>query len=212
MATANMGLVLPVVGTTVGPTYGTLNNTAFETIDTHDHSSGKGVQIPTSGININANLEFNSNAAVEITFAAFESTTTPGTNRSLWTDSTGDFYYKNSSGTDVQITNGSSLAAVGSGVWTYSEPSSFPYSVVTGDAQKVLGIETTTANTVNLPAATNVMFFAVKDITGTANTNNISVSPNGSDTIDGVNATYTIQENYASRMLVSYGVSAWYVI
>ena len=212
MATANMTLVLPVVGVTVGPTYATLNNTAFETIDTHDHTTGNGVQVPTAGININANLEFNSNAAVELTFAAFESTTTPGTNRSLWTDATGDIYYKNSSGTDVQITNGSAIAAVGSGVWTYSAPSSYPYSVVTGDTQKVLGVDPSSAKTLNLPAATNVMFFAIKDITGTAATNNITVAPNGGDSIEGVAGNYTINEGYASRMLMSDGVSAWHII
>lgn len=211
MTTLNMDLNLPVVGTTTGPTYATQINTAFETVDTHDHTSGKGVQIPSAGININANLEFNSYAVVEVLHVSMESTTTPSTNRSIWTDSTGDIYYKNSSGVDVQITNGSSIAAVGSGVVTYSEPSSFPYSVVTGDAQKVLGIDTSTANTLNLPAATNVMWFYIKDITGSAATNNITVTPNGGDTIDGV-SSLAINENYASRVLVSDGVSAWYVI
>jgi hypothetical protein len=213
MATLNMNLNLPTVGVTAGPTYATLNNTAFETIDTHDHTTGKGVQVPTAGININADLEFNSNAAKELSFVGLESQgSAPSTNLSVYVDGSNDLYYKNSSGTSVQLTNGSSIAAVGSGVVTYSAPSSFPYSVVTGDAQKILGIDTSTAKTLNLPAATNVMWFGVKDITGSAATNNISVAPNGSDTIEGVNATYALNEDRSCRMLISDGTSAWYVV
>ena len=212
MATANLGLVLPVVGVTVGPTYATLNNQAFEVLDLHDHTSGKGVQVPAAGININADLSYNSNAATSLTFAAFVSTTSPGTNRSIYTDGTGDLYYKNSAGSDVQITSGNVIAAVGSGVWTYAEPAVFPYAVVPGDAQKVLGITTTVGRTINLPPATNVIFFTIKDISGQAATNNITITPAGVDTIEGVAASFTLNENYASRMLMSDGVSAWYIV
>lgn len=213
MATLNMSLNLPTVSVTAGPTYATQLNTAFETIDLHDHTSGKGVQVPTAGININADLEFNSSAAKELKFIGLESQgSAPSTNLSVYVDSSNDLYFKNSSGTSVQITNGSSLAAVGSGVITYSEITSSPYSVLTSDAQKILGVNTTTAKTLNLPAATNVMWFTIKDISGQAATNNISVAPNGTDTIDGVNATATINETYASRVLISDGVSAWYLI
>lgn len=213
MATTNMSLNLPVVGTTAGPTYATLNNTAFETVDAHDHTSGKGVQVPTAGININATLEFNSNAATEIKYIALESQgSAPSDNLSVYVDSSNDLYYKNSFGTSVQLTNGSVIAASGSGVVTYSEITTSPYSVVTGDAQKILGVNTTTAKTLNLPAATNVMWLGIKDINGQAATNNISVAPDGSDTIDGVNATLALNENYTARYLMSDGVSAWYII
>ncbi len=56
------------------------------------------------------------------------------------------------------------------------------------------------------------MAFWVKDITGTAATNNITVTPNGTDTIDGVNASITINENAAARMLISDGAAAWYIL
>ena len=213
MATTNMVLNLPVVGTTAGPTYATLNNTAFETIDAHDHTSGKGVQIPAAGLNINANLEFNSNAAIELSFIGLESQgSAPSTNLSVYVDASNDLYYKNASGTSIQLTDGGTIAAAGSGLITYSAPGAYPYTVVTGDAQSVLGVDTSTAKTINLIAASNAMAIWIKDITGTANTNNISITPNGGDTIDGANATYTIDENYASRMLISDGVSAWYVV
>jgi hypothetical protein len=50
-----MTISLPTVGVTAGPTYASLVNAAFETVDAHDHTTGKGVQVPTAGININAN-------------------------------------------------------------------------------------------------------------------------------------------------------------
>ena len=207
-----MSLDLPIVGTTAGPTYATMLNAAITTVDEHDHTSGKGVQIPTSGLNINASLEFNSNSAVGLTFLGLEAQgSAPGTNQSVYVNVSNDLYYKNSSGTSVQITNGSNIAAVGSGVITYSEITTTPYSVVTGDAQKVLGVDTSTPRTLDLPAATNVMWFKVKDIDGTAGTNNITVDANGSDTIDGA-ATHVITENFGSRVFMSDGVSAWYIV
>lgn len=212
MATLNMNLNLPVVVTTVGPIYATLLNQAFTDIDSHDHTSGKGVQIPTAGINMNATFDMNSNPIEELTYLGLEAQgSAPTLNRTVYVDGSNDLYYKNNAGTSVQITSGGSIAAVGSGVVTYSEITTTPYSVVTGDAQKVLGVDTSVARTLNLPAATNVMWFMVKDIDGTAATNNITVSPNGSDTIDG-GASLTINENYAGRSLMSDGVSKWFVV
>lgn len=56
MATPNMNLTLPTVSVTAGPLYATENNEAFEAIDAHDHTSGKGVLVPVAGLNINADL------------------------------------------------------------------------------------------------------------------------------------------------------------
>ena len=43
--TTNMGLVLPTPGERLGPTWATDLNTALTLVDSHDHSSGKGIQI-----------------------------------------------------------------------------------------------------------------------------------------------------------------------
>jgi hypothetical protein len=214
MATLNMALNLPVVGVTAGPTYATLNNTAFSTIDSHDHTTGKGVQVPASGININASLEFNSNAAIELTFLGLEAqSSAPSTNLSVYVDNSSDLYYVNSSGTSVQITNGAALASSGSGVIGFRSVSAND-AVATGDAQKIIGVDTGTAVTLTLPAASNEMWFGIKDIAGTAATNNITVTPNTDDKIESgaANDDYIINENYASRMLISDGVSAWYIL
>lgn len=42
-----MGLLLPTVSVTPGPTYATMNNTAFTTIDSHTHAPGFGAPVLT---------------------------------------------------------------------------------------------------------------------------------------------------------------------
>ena len=56
--TPYMNLTLPTVSTTEGPEYATENNTAFTTVDSHNHTSGQGVQVPVAGLNINDDLSF----------------------------------------------------------------------------------------------------------------------------------------------------------
>lgn len=51
--TPNMNLTLPVPTSTPGPDYAIQNTEAFETIDEHNHTPGRGVLVPISGININ---------------------------------------------------------------------------------------------------------------------------------------------------------------
>lgn len=206
-----MSLNLPTVGVTAGPTYATQVNTAFEDVDAHDHTTGKGVQVPSAGININANLEFNDYALLEIGYAAFTASAAPSTTKSVYVATSGDLYYYNASGTSVQLTNGGSINAAGSGLLSYSSIGAYPYSVLTTDAQKVLGVDTSAARTLNLPAASNEMAFWVKDEVGTASTYNITVSANGGDTIDGA-SSWTLNEDWGARMFISDGTSSWAVL
>ena len=109
--TTNMSLIQPAVGVTVGPTWSSELNTSLGLIDTHDHTSGKGVQITPSGLNINADLEFNQNDATELRTLAFDSgsaATSTDDTRALY-HSGGDIYWRNATGTAVQITDGTSV-------------------------------------------------------------------------------------------------------
>ena len=74
------------------------------------------MQITPSGININADLEFNQNDATELRTLAFDSgsaATSTGDTRALY-HSGGDIYWRNATGTAVQITDGSAVK-VGAG-------------------------------------------------------------------------------------------------
>jgi hypothetical protein len=210
--TTNMGLVLPTVGVTADSTGESQLLTAFETVDAHDHTTGKGVQVPSAGININGTLEFNGQALTEVNYMSMGTVSGTPAILSVYSNGT-DFFYKNASGTAIQLTSGGAVNAVGTGIISYSLPSSFPHAVTTGNAQQILGAPTASAVTFNLPAATNTMAFMIKDITGSAATNNITVTPNGTDQIDnaGAGVSFTISENSALYGFVSDGTSKWYV-
>lgn len=220
MATTNMSLSLPTVSVTAGPTYATQINSAFETIDLHDHTSGKGVQIPTSGLNINATLQFNDNGASELTFAAFTAGSAPSSTKAVYVSSSNnDLYYRDGSGNNIRLTSGGSIATpAGSAAISYTAigASDSPYAVANPSDYSVLfGVDTGTAVTFTLPAASTGDFaFSIKDRTGTASTNNITITPNGSDSIEtgSAGASFTMNEDYGSRTFVSDGASKWYVI
>jgi hypothetical protein len=116
MATPYMGLVLPTVSVTPGPTYATENNTAFTTIDSHDHTSGKGVPIATAAININADLDFNSYNAIGLRSAIFESQASAlalGTDIGSIYNLSGNPTWNDNSGTATRIVNSSYPMVVG---------------------------------------------------------------------------------------------------
>jgi hypothetical protein len=78
----------------------------------------------------------------------------------------------------------------------------------------ILQVDTTGGTvTITLPSAATVgagTVIIVKDASGAAVTNNITVAPDGADTIDG--GTYDIIDTYASVTFVSDGTSKWLVI
>ena len=208
-----MNIVLATVEVTQGPTWAQILNTAYGVIDLHDHSSGNGVQITPSGLNINDEFDLQGNdllraLTVALTAAGAADTAKTGTLQRVGTN----LYWVNSGGVAVQITNGSSIVSLGSGVLSVSSPGAYPYSVTTGDAQSVLLIDSSVARTVNLPAATNAMTVYIKDSFGSATANPVSIAPNGTDTIEGVSAAFSLNASYSSIGLISDGVAGWYVI
>jgi hypothetical protein len=66
----NMGLTLPQPGSTTGGsptyTYATEITADLSLIDTHNHTTGNGVQVPTAGLNINADLTFGGFSATNV--------------------------------------------------------------------------------------------------------------------------------------------------
>ena len=112
--TPNMDLLLPIPTVTLGPTYASENNAAFTTIDSHDHTTGKGVPVPSNGLNINNDLPFNGYNAASLRSARFTSQSaplsTPSDVSSIYV-SNGNLFYNNQLGQQVQITSGAALDA-----------------------------------------------------------------------------------------------------
>ena len=118
MATANMLLDLPSVSVTLGPAWATKINTALGLVDAHDHSTGKGVPVPSSGLNVDDDLPFGGNNATLLRSARFSSQSAAlavSTDLGCVYNVGGDLYWNNGNGTAVQITSGGSLSATSLG-------------------------------------------------------------------------------------------------
>jgi len=211
--TSNMQLVLATVSETLGPEWAELINQAFQAVDLHDHSTGKGVKVTPSGLNINSELDFKDNKASNLKATGLKAQASVDlTNTGSLQRVGANLYYVTGAGSSVQITSGSSLNSPGTGELTVDAPAAYPYTVTSGDSEVVLIIDTSSARTINLPAATTAMTVVIKDGAQSAQDNNITVAPNGSDTIDGANSNYVINTNNAALWFISDGVSSWYII
>lgn len=113
-----MGLILPVVGTQVGPTWASNLNTALETVDTHDHTTGKGSKIPTAALLINADLSTNNKSVYDLLSTKFINNTSPLNATTYPTSinvSSGELYYNDAAGNQIQLTaaGGINLTSIG---------------------------------------------------------------------------------------------------
>jgi len=126
--TPNMGLTQPVPGS-LGPTWATDINTNSSTLDTHDHSAGKGVPITPSGININSDFSVQNFTLTDAKSVRFVSQTASiaGTGAQDVYVKNGDLFYARG-GTDVQITNGGSIAGASGSIAGLVSPASCVFS------------------------------------------------------------------------------------
>jgi hypothetical protein len=117
-ATPYMSLTLPTPGVTAGPTWAQQINSAFVLIDQHTHAPGSGAQVPTAGLNINADLAFNGYNSTALRSARFSDNGAPlalGTDLRSVYSSGGNLYWNNGAGQQVQITSGAALNAASIG-------------------------------------------------------------------------------------------------
>lgn len=215
MATTNMTLILPTVSATLGPLWATELNTALTLVDSHDHSTGKGVKITPSGLNINTDLSLQSNDLTLVRTVALNSqaaTLSASDVRAVYSV-LGDLYWNNGSGTAVQITSGASVQSSASTISRAFERLAVNANktILAGDAYSYLDTDTGSSVTYTLPAANSVSagrFYEFKDSTGQAATNNITINRAGADTIDGA-TSLVINTNYGCNRLVSDGSTKW---
>lgn len=106
----NMQLSIPTVGQEAGPQYAFDVNTSLTLIDSHDHSPGKGVSIPSAGININSALPFSNNSATGLASVQFNAQPSFAALRSIYVISQ-DLYYNDGAGNIIQITSGGNVNA-----------------------------------------------------------------------------------------------------
>lgn len=107
----NMNLPIPTVGTDVGPDWANNLNACLSSIDSHNHTSGLGVQITPAGININAHLPFNGEPATQIGYVNLTGLSggAPGLNTSVYSSDGIDLYFEDGNGNLVRLTQGGSI-------------------------------------------------------------------------------------------------------
>ena len=119
MATDGTNIVAlqkPGVGTTAGPQWATDINNSIDAVDGHDHSTNKGIRITPAAVNINDTLQFNQNSASELKNVIFDSSVTASTTNYSVYQASGNLYWRNGSGTAVQITVGGTVNVASGGI------------------------------------------------------------------------------------------------
>lgn len=217
--TPNMNLTLPTVSMTLGPEWATELNAALETIDAHDHTSGKGLAITTAALNIDDDLMLNDFKLSDTSSLQLNSEASPvsgvGEENSV-SAASGDLYWTNSAGIAVQITDGNAIVASPAQleVMDYRE-TNIDLIIGSGDSTVFVAVDTSgAAREVTLPLAANVdegRLYVIKDASGDSETNTLTISAAGADDIDG-SASYEITSNFQAIMLIGNGVDGWKIL
>lgn len=131
--TPNLGMDIPVVEITIGPTWAEMLNAALDIIDEHDHTSGKGLAITVAALNINQDLPLNSyNLTNTNSVQLDQRTTNVSQNRSLYVKS-GELYFRDNVGNFVQITQAGSVIGPFGNISGLVSPASASYSSLNKD-------------------------------------------------------------------------------
>jgi hypothetical protein len=135
-------LAKPGVGTTAGPQWATDLNTSIDAVDGHDHSTNKGIRITPAAINVNSDFQFNENSATELKNVIFSTVTAATTSYSLY-QASGNLYWRNGSGSAVQVTIGT---AVNSGAGSISGMTGTDAGASYADGSKTFNFFTDSGN------------------------------------------------------------------
>ncbi len=125
----NMNLVLPGVGQTLGPQYATDLNNSLTIIDTHNHTAGYGVPVPSSGLNINADLTMANNNLTAIKSLRMQPQSIlsgPSDLTCMFVNAL-DLYYNDGAGNHVRITQSGGVAGSPGSISNLNSPASATY-------------------------------------------------------------------------------------
>lgn len=109
IVSSNMNLPVPTVSTDFGPDWATNLNACLSAIDGHDHTSGKGVAIPPSGLNINTSLPMNNNSLTGTKAVVFQAQSSLVTLQAAYVIGV-DLYYNDGSGNVIRITQSGAVS------------------------------------------------------------------------------------------------------
>lgn len=128
--TPNMLLPAPIPGVTPGPEWAQDVYTSLFQIDSHNHSTGQGVQIQPNGLNISSDLTMLGNNLTTTKSIIFSPQASPLANSAPYTGaiyvSGNDLYYNDvSGGHQVKLTSNGTVNATSSGIQSGTATASF---------------------------------------------------------------------------------------
>lgn len=218
MITPFLNLNLPTPTVTVGPDWAESINAAFEQVDSHDHSSGKGVRVRTSGLNIDSDFTINNFRLLSVRATRYLNLVSPLTgsaNAGSLHMASGDLYFTNNNGAAVQITSGGSIVSTPTSLQIIqANDISSDVTINAVDTSVLFRIDTTASRTVTLPlsaSTANGRVYIFKDNSGDSFQNPVTIQTVGGDTIEGL-STYEIQSGKESAWIISNGANSWSII
>lgn len=113
-----MNMALPIPSVEVGPDWASQLNAAFNLVDSHDHTTGKGSKIPTSALNVNALLDMGGFDVIGLRSTRFKNQTiafSAVADKSCLYVLNGELYFRDEVGNNVKMTNSGAVDVSGSG-------------------------------------------------------------------------------------------------
>jgi hypothetical protein len=136
-----MGLSVPVTGVDPGPDWANQINNSLSLIDSHDHSSGKGVPITPAGMNISSDLNIQNHNLTSVKGLAFQSQSlNPASVNTLYCLS-GNLYYNDINGVQIALTINGSIAGTSGSITNLVAPAAVVYGSGLFDFIQNVGVE-----------------------------------------------------------------------
>ena len=219
--TPNMGLTVPTPQAETGPEYATeISDNLTNVIDTHDHSSGKGVAVTPAGLNINDDLTVNENNITSIRATRYTSQPSGLVGVGDLNETfvrAGELVFINASGQQIQLTSNGvvNVGTLSNTVLARQAVTNINWTILSSDTYIFVDVNCgTTPLTVTLPAANAVTpgrWYVIADKTGSAAANNITVAASSGDTISGY-SSFVLGTAYAGTIFISNGSNGWDVV
>lgn len=148
----NMNLPVPIVGTAPGPNYATDLDSCMTLIDRHDHTPGNGVAITPQGMDINTDLDFEGNFALNTAGLGMEAQVSTPANGFVYISGV-DLYFTDLNGNNIRMTQTGAVAGTPGSITNLLAPASASYV----SASKSFVWQSNTNIAANLDAASLLM-------------------------------------------------------
>lgn len=132
--TPNMNLIESTVNVDSGLSWEQNLNSSLTIIDQHNHSSGNGVAVGPTGLNINSDLTFQNNQAINLKATIYTEQSSLASLLSIYFKTDGNAYVNDGAGNVIQLTVGGAVNATASGISSGSATASFVSSVLVVNA------------------------------------------------------------------------------